>query len=65
MENYLLKIITSLVEKDVDFVICGGVACVLQGCERTTFDIDLYPKPLREKDIQDIRYLKELLKDEK
>jgi len=48
MENHLLKIIASLVEVEVDFVVCGGVACVLQGCERTTFDIDIYPRMTEE-----------------
>ena len=41
MENHLFRIIRSLANSDIDFVICGGVACVLQGCERTTFDIDI------------------------
>jgi hypothetical protein len=41
MKNFLFDVISELKENEVDFVICGDVACVLQGCERTTFDIDL------------------------
>jgi hypothetical protein len=41
MKPFLFEIITELKKNDVDFVVCGGVACVLQGCERTTFDVDL------------------------
>lgn len=41
MTNHLFDFIKRLVEYEIDFVICGGVACVLQGCDRTTFDIDI------------------------
>lgn len=44
MRNYLFEVIRAFVEAGVDFVVCGGVACVLQGCERTTFDIDIYAR---------------------
>ena len=44
MRNYLFEVIRAFVESGVDFVVCGGVACVLQGCERTTFDIDIYAR---------------------
>lgn len=41
MNNFLLDIIKEFATEKIDFVVCGGIACVLQGCERTTFDIDL------------------------
>jgi predicted nucleotidyltransferase len=37
----LLELLKKLAEKDLDFVICGGVACVLQGVERATYDLDI------------------------
>lgn len=39
--NHLEIIISKLAEKDIDFIICGGVACVLHGVERMTLDLDL------------------------
>jgi len=39
--NHISEIIFSLHKGDVDFIICGGVALVLQGVERLTMDIDL------------------------
>jgi hypothetical protein len=41
MENFLLGIIKALCKAGVEFVICGGIACILQGCDRTTFDLDI------------------------
>lgn len=41
MKNILFDFIKKLSSADIDFVICGGVACALQGCERTTLDIDI------------------------
>ena len=41
MGNFLFGVIRGLVEHRVDFVLCGGLACVLHGSERTTFDIDI------------------------
>lgn len=41
MQNHIFEILKDLSDNDVDYVICGGIACVLQGCERTTFDLDL------------------------
>ena len=38
--NYI-DIIRALCDEQVDFVICGGVACVLQGVQRVTHDIDI------------------------
>jgi hypothetical protein len=35
------QVIRAFVEHDVDFVVCGGVACVLHGVARVTNDIDL------------------------
>ena len=39
MQNFLFNIIKDLSQRHIDFVVCGGVACILQGCERTTLDI--------------------------
>ncbi|HOV14225.1 MAG TPA: hypothetical protein PK771_08075 [Spirochaetota bacterium] len=41
MKNILFDIISKLTDENIDFVICGGVACFLQGCERTTYDLDI------------------------
>ena len=35
------EIISALVDHDVDFIIGGGVACVLHGVERVTMDVDI------------------------
>jgi len=42
MGNFLFDVIQSMVVHKVDFVLCGGLACVLHGSERTTFDIDIH-----------------------
>ena len=39
--THLREIILSLADADVDFVIAGGVACVLHGIERFTLDLDV------------------------
>jgi hypothetical protein len=39
--NHLMDITTALAENGVDFIVCGGVALVLQGVERMTLDLDL------------------------
>ena len=39
--NDLLEVLKALNNYGIKFVICGGVACVLQGVERATFDIDI------------------------
>ena len=41
MNNYLREILENLVEQDVKFIICGGVAAVLHGVERMTIDLDI------------------------
>jgi hypothetical protein len=41
MDNFLFDFLQKLYKHQVDFVICGGIACVLQGCERTTYDLDI------------------------
>jgi hypothetical protein len=38
---YLIEIITSLAEHEVDFIICGGMAAVFHGVERMTMDLDI------------------------
>jgi len=40
-KNALLDILKALSASGIKYVICGGVACVLQGVERATYDIDL------------------------
>lgn len=37
----LFGLIKALANENIDFVICGGIACVLHGVERATYDIDL------------------------
>ena len=37
----LRGLLGSLVAAEVEFVICGGVACILQGVARVTHDVDL------------------------
>lgn len=37
----LLTLIKELSGADIKYVICGGVACVLQGVERATYDLDI------------------------
>ena len=39
--NYLLEILNDLIDNDVEFIVCGGVALVLHGVERMTVDLDL------------------------
>ncbi len=40
-DNLLHRTLAALVDADVRFVVCGGVACVLHGVARTTHDLDL------------------------
>ena len=35
------EILTELLNDDVDFILGGGVACVLHGVERVTMDVDI------------------------
>lgn len=39
--NHLREIIIGLADSGVDFVVAGGVACVLHGVERFTLDLDI------------------------
>ena len=41
MENFLFDAIARLANAGVDFVICGGIACVLHGSDRNSFDLDI------------------------
>lgn len=41
MENYLKEMLLTLAEAEVQFVVGGGVACVLHGVERVTLDLDI------------------------
>jgi hypothetical protein len=49
--NHLTDLLVSLADAKVKFIICGGVAAVLQGVERMTLDldisVDMEPKNLR------------------
>lgn len=76
MKNFIFEFIKLLVSQNIDFVICGGIACILQGCERTTLDLDINVNlieknieklitPLRLKDQDDINTLERLLNDKK
>ncbi len=40
-DDLLLNILKDLSESDVKFVVCGGIACVLHGVNRYTYDLDL------------------------
>lgn len=40
-ENLLVRTLTALADAGVRFVVCGGVACILQGVARATHDLDL------------------------
>ncbi|MBM4368568.1 MAG: hypothetical protein FJ102_20295 [Deltaproteobacteria bacterium] len=40
-ENLLRRTLVALADAKVRFVVCGGVACVLQGVARTTHDLDV------------------------
>ena len=42
MVDRLQRVFTALSDNRVELVLCGGVACVLQGCERTTQDLDTH-----------------------
>ena len=42
MQN-LQKLLQFLVQSPLDFVLIGGFAAVLHGCNQTTRDIDFYP----------------------
>lgn len=41
MENYLKEMLVTLVDAGVEFVVGGGVVCVLHGVERVTLDLDV------------------------
>lgn len=41
MGNHLQEIIVGLADSRIKFIVCGGVAAVLQGVERMTVDIDI------------------------
>jgi hypothetical protein len=41
MENYLKEMLVTLADAGVEFVVGGGVACVLHGVERVTLDLDI------------------------
>jgi hypothetical protein len=40
-DNLLRRTLVALAVAKVRFVVCGGVACVLQGVERTTHHLDV------------------------
>ncbi len=41
VEKNLLELVKALAANDVQFVVCGGIACVMHGVERNTFDVDI------------------------
>ena len=51
-ENDLFELLKALSKAEIKFVVCGGVACVLHGVERATYDLDIsvdFDKPNLEK----------------
>lgn len=40
-EDQLFNLLQELSTASVKFVVCGGVACVLHGVERSTYDLDI------------------------
>jgi hypothetical protein len=42
MKNFLFEAIKRLREREIDFIVCGGVANVLHGSDRNTMDLDIY-----------------------
>jgi len=41
MENNLKEMLVTLADADMEFVVGGGVACVLHGVEPVTLDLDV------------------------
>lgn len=41
MKNQLLDLVKTLSQNEVKYVVCGGIACVLHGVERNTYDVDI------------------------
>ena len=41
MENLLTRTLVALLDAEVRFVVCGGVACIMQGVARATHDLDI------------------------
>lgn len=54
------EILTALAKAKVDFIIGGGVACVLQGVERVTMDVDLAVSMLPDNLPNFLRVMREL-----
>ena len=48
MLNRLLNVFASLQEHDVKYVVIGGIAAVLYGVPRATFDMDILIEDKRE-----------------
>ncbi len=42
MQSRIKEILLALAREKVNFILCGGVACVLQGVERMTLDVDVF-----------------------
>ena len=58
--NGILTVFRNLSDADVNFVLCGGMACVLQGCERTTQDMDICLSIDRENLTKAVRAFREM-----
>lgn len=58
--NDLLETLKQLNKFGVKYVICGGVACIFQGVERATFDVDISISYERENIEKIINLAKEL-----
>ena len=58
MTNDYRKIIPTLVQAKIKFIVVGGVAAIVHGSARTTFDLDL----VYSRDLKNIRRLVQVLK---
>jgi len=43
--NYMLKAVKALNRAGVDYVLVGGLACILMGIRRVTEDVDFIIRP--------------------
>jgi hypothetical protein len=61
VDNYLKEMLVTLSDANVEFVVGGGVACVLQGVERVTLDLDIAVQ-MTERNLQNLISAMERLK---
>lgn len=58
--NFILKLIKTLNKNKVEYMIIGGVSCILQGFNHTTQDVDIYPENSTENNKKLLKVLKVL-----